>query len=107
MLGILISLGTGILLILGILILLGIILPLSTEDAVTAQSLYLVGETPTIPVDTPTPVPTPMPVGGDLSMVDRGSVLRANSGLLILPLVALVIIIGIIGLVAMRRRPPA
>jgi len=49
----------------------------------------------------------PMPVGGDLSMVDRGSVLRANLGLLLLPLAALVMIIGIIGLVAIRRQPPA
>lgn len=49
----------------------------------------------------------PLPVGGDLSMVDRGAVLRANLGPLVVPLAALVIIIGIIGLVAIRRQPLA
>ena len=49
----------------------------------------------------------PVPVGGKLSVVDREAVLRANSGLLLLPLAALVMIIGIIGLVAIRRQPPA
>lgn len=50
---------------------------------------------------------TPYPVGGHLSMVDRGVVLRATFGPLIVPLVALVMLIGIIGFVMIRRRPLA
>ena len=49
----------------------------------------------------------PIPVGGELSMVDRGAVLQANSGRLLLSLAGLVLIIGLIGLVAMRRQSPA
>lgn len=63
------------------------------------------GETPTIPPETPTPTatPTPIPVGGHLSVVDRGAVLRAAFGPWIMPSVALIVLIGIAGFVAIRR----
>ena len=50
---------------------------------------------------------TPVPVGGHLSMADRGAVLRANFGSLIVPSVALVMLIGIIAFAVIRRRPSA
>ena len=105
---------------LGILILLGMMLSFflaATENPLTAQSLL--GETPTIPpetptptvvpipTETPTPTATPMPVGGYVVPVDRGAMLRANFVPLIVPLVALVMLIGIIGFVVIRSRPPA
>lgn len=51
-----------------------------------------------------TSVTAPLPVGGHLSVVDREAVLRANSGRLILPLAALIIVVGVIALVVIRRR---
>ena len=68
-----------------------------------ATAQLLLGETPTVPSGTVTPVP----VGGHLTMVDRGAVLQANLGQLIVPLAALVIIIGIVGAMVIRRRPMA
>ena len=52
-------------------------------------------------------VRAPLPVGGRLSVVDRQAVLRANSGRLVLPLAAMVIIVGALGLAALRRRRTA
>jgi len=46
--------------------------------------------------------PPPVPVGAVIGPVDRGAVLRANSGPLVVPLVALAMLIGIIGFVVIR-----
>jgi len=94
--------------VLGILILLGMMLSFflaATENPGTAQSLL--GETPTIPPETSTPTATPLPVGGYVVPVDRGAMLGANFVPFIVPLVALVMLIGIIGFVVIRRRPMA
>jgi hypothetical protein len=95
---------------LGIVILSGMILSFflaAIEVPVTAQ--VPTGKTPTIAPETPTPTATPQPVpfGGHLSTVDRGAVLRATFGPLMAPLAALVMLIGIIGVVVNRRPPTA
>lgn len=58
------------------------------------------GVTPTIGVGPGTPVP----VGGQLAMIDRGAVLQAAFGLLIWPAVALVMLVGLVGFIVVRRR---
>jgi hypothetical protein len=93
------------------LILLGIMLPILLMMAGTPTAAYgPTGVTPTIGAGGVTPTigaggVTPVPVGGHLAMVDRGAVLQAAFGSLIMPLAALVIFVGVVGFVVTRRWP--
>lgn len=59
------------------------------------------GVTPTVIAGTATPVP----VGGNLALVDRGAVLQATFGSFVLPAVAIVMAVGIVGFIVARRWP--
>ena len=76
----------------------------ATEGPASAQALL--GETPTVQPGTPTPTPTPrpIPVGGELSQVDRGAVLRATFGPWVVALAALIVLVGFISFDLIRRR---
>lgn len=84
-----------------VLMLLGVMLPvlLMVANAPTAAQ-GLTGVTPTIGVGPGTPVP----VGGHLMPVDRGAVLQATFGSLILPVAGLLLLVCVIGFVTLSRR---
>ncbi|MBS1252008.1 MAG: hypothetical protein MAG451_01044 [Anaerolineales bacterium] len=72
---------------------------LAPADAPSLAQQSPLGVTPTIGVGEVTPVP----VGGNLALADRGAVLQATFGSLIVPLVVLVTLAGAVGFVVMRR----